>query len=86
MKLMFGYINGSFKKKSLYFRKLDRLTGESSEEDVMILVSHAGAIFSSLSLLTETPFEEFRKFGIPYAGGFLLEQKDGKYTFPEVLQ
>ena len=53
-------------------------TKRASEEDVIILVSHAGAIRAGMSLLTDTPFEEWMGRRIPYAGAIVVDLKHGE--------
>ena len=56
------------------FRKaLERLTRWASKDDVIILVSHAGAIRAGMSLITGTPFDEWMKRKIPYGSSIVLD-------------
>ena len=57
----------SFAETGERFRSVIEKRIQPDEED-MIIVSHAGAILSGLSLLTGIPFEDLRRRGIPYAG------------------
>lgn len=40
----------------------------SGNDEVIVIVSHAGAINAGLSLMTDLTFEEMRAFRLPYAG------------------
>ena len=56
---------------------LDIADGEP-DDSIAVIVSHAGAIRSGLSLMTEIPFGVWMKRNIPYAGVVELEICSGK--------
>ena len=67
----------SFSETGLRFRNvLGRLTKWASKDESIIIVSHAGAIRAGLSLITGTPFDEWMKRKIPYAGCIVLDITD----------
>ena len=64
----------SFAETGERFKKVfDNLTRWASKDDVIIMVSHAGAIRAGMSLITGTPFENWMKRKIAYAGCISLE-------------
>ena len=64
---------------------VERLTVSAGEDDVMIIVAHAGVMKAGLSLLTETPFDEWAGKDIPYACGFMLEACNGQVSLAEYI-
>lgn len=44
----------------------------SGDDEVIVIVSHAGAINAGLSLMTDLSFEEVRAFRLPYTGIFAV--------------
>ncbi len=64
----------SFAETGARFRKaFDGLTRWASKDDVIIIVSHAGAIRAGMSLITGTPFDEWMKRKIPYGSSIVLD-------------
>ena len=57
-------------------RAIERIIEQQAEADTVIVVSHAGAIRAGLSLITDTPFDEWMKRDIPYTSSIILEDID----------
>ena len=57
------------------------LTKWAAEDDVIIIVSHAGAIRAGLSLMTDTPFDEWMNTKIPYASAAVFGNETGPLKF-----